>query len=148
MPVESTILASMSDVPGASLIKFDKFASMHHIVSVFGKRLKVDSFESLQEGAESLLTKYHACLHELGLDERQTADHLSFSMWLTPTMMFIVSRHCNSVPNPDDSSAVVDINTLGFVGTLAVKNQASLDFLKAQTPIHLLKQVAAPDRGM
>ena len=56
------------------------------------------------------------------MDERQTADHLSFNMWVTPKMMFMVKRHCNSVVNPDDSSAVVDVNTLGFVGTLAVKN--------------------------
>ena len=64
-------------------------------------------------------------------------------MYLTPRMMFIVKRECNSVQGPGE--AVVDINTLGFVGTLAVKNQASLEFIKTQTPIKLLRQVAALD---
>ena len=57
-----------------------------------------------------------------GLDETQTVENLSFNMWLTPTMMFVVKRACNSVVNLNDSQAIIDINTLGFVGTLAVKN--------------------------
>jgi ATP adenylyltransferase/5',5'''-P-1,P-4-tetraphosphate phosphorylase II len=56
-------------------------------------------------------------------------------------MMCIVKRSQASVKG--DGLAVVDINTLGFCGTLAVKNQASLDFLKQETPIALLRQVAA-----
>lgn len=55
-------------------------------------------------------------------------------------MMLVVQRSDATVRG--EGEAKVDINTLGFAGTMAVKNQASLDFLKEQTPIELLKKVA------
>ena len=55
-------------------------------------------------------------------------------------MMCVVERTQNSVKSADeDSKAVVDINTLGFCGTLAVKNEESLELLKAETPMALLR---------
>ena len=58
-------------------------------------------------------------------------------MFMTPRMMVIVKRAAGHVQGP--GSAIVDINTLGFCGTLAVKNQASLEFLKETGPIELLR---------
>ena len=54
------------------------------------------------------------------MDETDDATKLSFNMWVTPRMMFIVERETDTVRG--DGDAKIDINTLGFVGTLAVKN--------------------------
>jgi len=102
----------------------------------------VDDGQRLHDEAGRLLATYHECLGQLGIDESLKADQLSFNMYVTRNLMFIVKRACNSVQSADVSEAIVDINTLGFAGTLAVKNQASLDFLKAETPINLLNKVA------
>ncbi len=54
--------------------------------------------------------------------------------------MVIVLREKGSVIG--DGEAKVDVNTLGFVGTLAVKNEESLQFIRDQTPIAMLEEVA------
>lgn len=60
-------------------------------------------------------------------------------------MLFIVKREKESVLGDGDSGAKVDINTLGFVGTLAVKNQESADLIQTEGPVAMLRQVAATD---
>lgn len=44
--------------------------------------------------------------------------------------MWAVVRVKNAVVNEEDETAKVDINSLGFVGTIAVKNEQSLAFVK------------------
>mmetsp|Transcript_26021 Transcript_26021/g.32465 ORF Transcript_26021/g.32465 Transcript_26021/m.32465 type:complete len:130 (-) Transcript_26021:46-435(-) len=94
----------------------------------------------LEERAQLILNCYHACLEQLGLDESMSAEELSFNMWVTPRMMLVVRRVKEFAMTSSEQR--VDINTLGFVGTLAVKSEASLEALKADSPIDLLKQVA------
>ena len=69
-----------------------------------------------------------------------SADELSFNLWVTPRMMLIVKREKEFAMAGDQR---VDINSLGFVGTMAVKTEAGLEALKKESPIELLKQVAA-----
>ncbi len=59
---------------------------------------------------------------------------------MTSRMMVIVLREKESVIG--DGVAKVDINTLGFVGTLAVKNEESLQLIRDKTPISMLEEVA------
>jgi len=66
---------------------------------------------------------------------------MSFNFWMTPRMMFIAERTSAEVRGSGE--ARVDINTLGFAGTLAVKNEASLEMVKQMTPVQLLRAVAA-----
>ena len=54
----------------------------------------------------------------------------SYNLLLTPRLMWIVKRCSTSVVDPNGSEARIDINSLGFAGTLAVKNEISADYLK------------------
>ena len=67
----------------------------------------------------------------------------SYNLILTPRLMWIVVREKNSVVNKEDSAVKIDINSLGFVGTIAVKNEESFNFLKKVGPLSILKEVAA-----
>ena len=60
-------------------------------------------------------------LEVLGIDESLNAEQLSFNLWVTPRMMFIGSREKGDIEGKD--GAVVGLNTLGFTGTMAFKNQ-------------------------
>ena len=86
---------------------------------------------------------YRSCLERMGFDEALDADHLSFSIWLTPRMMFLAGERTSKVVSPADPNVHVEINSLGFLGTLYAQDQASIDLIKAETPIHLLKTVTA-----
>ena len=57
--------------------------------------------------------------------------------------MWIVVREKNSVISTDDTLAKVDINSLGFVGPIAVKNEQSMALVKERGPLALLREVAA-----
>jgi len=62
-------------------------------------------------------------------------------------MIFIVLREKNSVEGPlavekDLPKPTVDINTLGFTGSIAVKDQASLELLKSIGPLKILEEVS------
>ena len=62
-------------------------------------------------------------------------------------MVFVVLRQKNSIEGPPSSEEcpdrpIIDINTLGFAGTIAAKNQLSYDFLKSFGPVNCLREVA------
>ena len=57
--------------------------------------------------------------------------------------MWVVVREKNSVQDDNNPNARIDVNSLGFVGTLAVKNEESMNLLKQLGPLEVLRQVAA-----
>ena len=77
---------------------------------------------------------YQEILQYLELNEED--ESASWNMWLTNKMMMVAQRKEPTVRGEGD--AKIDINTLGFAGTMAVKNEASLTFLKELTPIGVL----------
>ena len=143
LPVETALFNSATTFK--EVTKFEAFSGIKHCVKVFEDG-EMDGLEmpremrSLSEQARYLLECYQECLNDLDLDESKSADEVSFNFFMTPRLMCIVKRSKGSVKG--EGEAIVDINTLGFCGTLAVKNQASLDFVKEQTPIVLLRQVS------
>ena len=60
----------------------------------------------------------------------QITDQHSYNLILTPKLMWIVVREKNSVQDETNPNARIDVNSLGFVGTLAVKNEESMSLLK------------------
>ena len=94
----------------------------------------------LNQVTEQLEASYQTCLKFLSIDESQSCDDLSFNMWVTPRMMFIGLRETDAVEG--DGDARVELNTLGFTGTMALKNQASLDLLKQVRPLEILNRIA------
>ena len=63
-------------------------------------------------------------LQELGLGEGD-----SYNLLLTPRLIWVVKRCKNSLEDLE-SGAKIDVNSLGFAGTLFVKNEVSLNYLK------------------
>jgi ATP adenylyltransferase/5',5'''-P-1,P-4-tetraphosphate phosphorylase II len=90
------------------------------------------------QAADVIIKTYWDCLSYLGITpENHNGDEdtkdCSYNVWITPRMIFIVLRSKNTVEGPSEGYAIkptIDINTLGFAGTIATKNQESFDFLK------------------
>ena len=76
---------------------------------------------------------YKQILEDLELKEGD-----SYNVLLTQRLMWIVARCANSVED-QESGAKIDVNSLGFAGTLFVKNEVSLDYLKQVGPLNILK---------
>ncbi|MBD2113007.1 MULTISPECIES: ATP adenylyltransferase family protein [Cyanophyceae] len=94
---------------------------------------------ALQEGAfpkgKTLLETYLALLTHLGVDWSQPPQAFPYNLLITREWMMAVARrqdHYQSIP----------VNSLGFAGSLLVKNPEQLDLLKAFGPMTVLQQVA------
>ena len=103
-----------------------------------------DSFEKLAENeqtvgkaAQIIENAYWQCLNYLGVTKENHNNQVnadpemstsqSYNVWMTPRMIFVVAREKPSVKGPLEflecsERPQVDINTLGFAGTIAVKN--------------------------
>ena len=86
--------------------------------------------------AEALLTTYRHLLDSLGADRSAPAADFPYNLLATRRWMMVVSRrqeHYQSIP----------VNSLGFAGSLLVKNQEQLALLKTLGPMTILQGVAA-----
>jgi len=86
--------------------------------------------------AEILLQQYHSLLEQVGLTIDSSAQQLgAYNLLATRNWMLIV-------PRSQDSFANIPINSLGFAGSLFVRDRDSLELLKQTTPLKLLEKVA------
>lgn len=87
--------------------------------------------------AQQHLTRYHTLLNAVGIASenqwqgRQTA---AYNFLCTRQWMMIV-------PRSQEKYAGISVNSLGFVGSLLVKDEAMLEKLSAIGPMNLLKEV-------
>lgn len=85
--------------------------------------------------AEALLATYHTLLDSLGADRSAPATEFPYNLLATRRWMMVVSRrqeHYQSIP----------VNSLGFAGSLLVKNHDQLALLKSLGPMAILQGVA------
>ncbi|MEH2144845.1 ATP adenylyltransferase family protein [Nostoc sp.] len=75
---------------------------------------------------------YRTLLHAVGLDVRQSG---AYNLLATREWILIV-------PRSQEHFQSISINSLGFAGTLLVRNPAEMEILKAQGPMTILKNVA------
>jgi len=94
----------------------DKSDPLLTIPQLQGIRLRFKELEDYREPQQ-----LHRCYHEL-LKDLEISSSESYNLILTPRLMWVVVREKNSVISTEDPLAKVDINSLGFVGTIAVKN--------------------------
>ena len=124
LPVEQEALKQVaSKGEKAGIFQLEQFKGFQHALNIFEDDIFVEcnSLSKLNEKVDFLDKSYHQTLEFLELDESQSADDLSFNLWVTPRMMFIGVREEEVVKGND--GAVVALNTLGFAGTMALKNQ-------------------------
>lgn len=86
--------------------------------------------------AEMLLADYHQLLATLNLIGRSAATEPlgAYNLLVTREWMCVV-------PRSQESFVGIPVNSLGFTGTLLVKNQIQLDDLRALGPLTLLTKV-------
>ena len=114
-----------------ALGKLDCFPFRHGIA-----RLNFDS-DSAIANAEIMLQKYRALLDYVGfeVDEASQTQPGAYNFLATKEWMMLVPRSQESFQN-------IPINSLGFVGSLFVRDRAALELLKELTPLKLLTKVA------
>jgi sulfate adenylyltransferase (ADP) / ATP adenylyltransferase len=85
--------------------------------------------------APGLWAAYHSLLTHLGMDGATSPLSCPYNLLITRQWMMVVARrqeHYQSIP----------VNSLGFAGSLLVKNQAQLALLKSLGPMTILQNVA------
>ena len=82
--------------------------------------------------AQATLEVYRSLLGAVGLDAKQLG---AYNLLATREWMLIV-------PPLQEHFESISVNSLGFAGTLLVRNAAETEILKAQGPMTILKNVA------
>ena len=91
----------------------------------------------------SLIEKcYTQCLHFLGYNYQKEPIHQDYNLVLSRHFLFLVRRRSESVKDPERPKATINMNSLGFAGTMAVKNEESLEFIRELTPLGVLERLA------
>ncbi len=127
------ITPSGVEIPIAPLLAKAEFTNMDTITTI-PQFPFVHAFTKLNllMNPESILDYYHRLLNAVGLKSIGDYNFLATREW-----MLIVLRS-------QEEFASIGVNSLGFAGTLLVRNQEQMQLLKEISPMHLLKQVAVP----
>lgn len=107
----------------------------HHGFTSFSLPLDM----SPQLAAPILWEQYWKLLNEVGICRQQELDRHTH-----PYNLLITRKWMLLVPRRQEKTQTISINSLGFVGSLFVKNQAQLDMLKQHGPMTLLQHVTYP----
>ncbi|MEL6494068.1 MAG: phosphorylase [Cyanobacteria bacterium J06623_7] len=129
LPIESAIAKiSFED----SLGKLASFAFRHGIAP-----WDLKAQNSVAANARVMLAKYHALLKYVGfsLPEQTQQQPGSYNFLATREWMMVVPRSRESFQN-------ISINSLGFAGSLFVRDRQALATLEKLTPLKLLEEVA------
>jgi ATP adenylyltransferase len=115
-----------------SLGQLDSFPFRHGIAA-----LNISNQHSPKVAAEIMLQSYQALLNHVGfeIDPQTQQQPGAYNFLATREWMMIVPRSRESCQN-------IPINSLGFAGSLFVRDQSSLQLLKELTPLKLLAEVA------
>jgi ATP adenylyltransferase len=101
--------------------------------------LDLSPHHSPTAAAKIMLDNYLALLNQVGLkvDSKTQQQPGAYNFLATKNWMLIVPRSQESFQN-------IPINSLGFAGSLFVRDRTSLELLKELTPLKLLTNVAFP----
>ena len=100
-------------------------------------KLDLSTEESSQTAAQAMLEQYHALLNQVGLvvEKNSRRQPKAYNFLATRNWMLIVPRSQGSYKS-------IPINSLGFAGSLFVRDHESFKLLQQITPIKLLEKVA------
>jgi ATP adenylyltransferase len=100
---------------------------------------KLESLEEIEEMSVKLERLYWDCMEIMN---NVNHDHNNnYNLILTRNFMIMAMRSCEGFK---EDGVFISMNSLGFAGTMAVKNEESLELLKKKTPIKLLELVSIP----
>ncbi|MEC4818261.1 MAG: DUF4922 domain-containing protein [Scytonema sp. PMC 1069.18] len=100
-------------------------------------QLNPDWAQSPLEAAQATLERYHTLLGAVGLEDGVNDNKQSgaYNLLATREWMLIV-------PRSHESFESISINSLGFAGSLFVRNEQQMKMLKDVGPMNILKNVA------
>lgn len=115
-----------------SLGRIDRFPFLHAIAT-----LDIEPHDSPEVAAKIMQQRYQALLNQVGfnLDNQTQQQPGAYNFLATKDWMLIVPRSQESFQN-------IAINSLGFAGSLFVRDRHQLELLKELTPLKLLTEVA------
>lgn len=102
--------------------------------------LPLEQTTALPNAANTLLTIYRTLLQSVGLSPEITEKEQQpgpYNLLATRQWMMIV-------PRTQEKFDSISINSLGFAGSLLVKNQDEMAVVKKLGPLHILKRVGVP----
>ena len=155
LPFEEAALQHSREIESAHFI-LPQYSKFQHIVyklakggvdvlqthTAFTDDLDQEAYFNGQ--AAALERCYHESLKALGYNYEKEPVHQDYNLVLTRHFLLIVLRETDSVKSIENPKVSISMNSLGFAGTMAVKNQESLEFIKEITPIGLLERLAKP----
>lgn len=124
IPIEPLLKAGQFQEANVTLAKLP-------FVNAFAP-LNPDWMRSPFTAAQATLEVYRSLLGAVGLDAKQLG---AYNLLATREWMLIV-------PRSQEHFESISVNSLGFAGTLLVRNAAEMEILKAQGPMTILKNVA------
>lgn len=68
---------------------------------------------------------------------RESSQHIPYNVVLTSDYMTVV-------PRSKERCGPVSVNSMGYAGSLFVRSQAELDYIKEQGPMRILAEVGLP----
>lgn len=89
--------------------------------------------------SEKLDNYYWQCLKKIGNPEHSL--DVSYNLLITRKFLFIALRDVEAVK---EDNMTVTVNSLGFIGTHAVKRQEDLGLIAKYSPIGILEKVSTP----
>lgn len=129
-------------LPIAPAINKVKFSNSLGTIADFPFRnaiAKIDltSFDSPATAAKTMLDCYYTLLENVGLtlDKNTNKQPGSYNFLATRNWMLVIPRR-------QESCYGISVNSLGFAGSLFVKNPENLKLLRELTPIKLLSEVS------
>ena len=101
-------------------------------------KLDPDMFQDPVTAGQTMLDCYHTLLHKVGFnfDTNTTEQPGDYNFLATRNWLLIV-------PRKQESCGSISVNSLGFAGSLFVKNPNDLALLQELSPIRLLSEVVA-----
>ena len=133
LPIEKAIAkVSFQDSIGT----VPSFSFRHRVA-----KLNLSPEDSTSTAAGVMLRQYHSLLDRVGLTIDGNTQHQpeAYNFLATRNWMLIV-------PRSHGVFKTIPINSLGFAGSLFVRDRDSLELLKQITPLKLLEKVAFSDR--
>lgn len=107
-------------------------ATIPKLPFVHGLMRLPSGMQSPMKAAEETLSRYNTLLTTLGLQAGDAYNLLATRDWIL------------MVPRSQDSFASISVNSLGFAGSLFVRDEEQMQILKDQQPMTILTQVAMP----
>lgn len=127
----STVIAELGDIADTAGPVRSPLLPFHHAILPL---IELPLTEPASSG-KMLLEAYRALLTHLGVDWHQPPDNFPYNLLVTRHWMIAVARQ-------QDRFQSIPVNSLGFAGSLLVKNLEQLELLKALGPMTVLEHVA------